>query len=223
MQNEREYVEDTKRHIGEVGDSIGEFLDAIDDAAEECSREAADVLDDIAEALERRADGHDASKLEEPEKAGFMAHGPKGSATAGLLQLTLSRHRRANRHHPEHWQRGIAGMTLVDLVEMYADWEADGDMGKAIAAGKDAYGMSDELVSLFRETADGKELTHAVDEDGAGHMNLTDLATLFARWVAASGSASRDGISFGGRRVAMQPQLLSVFGNTAAAWRKGDL
>ena len=34
-----------------------------------------------------------------------------------------------NRHHPEYYEDGIAGMTLVDLEEMLSDWEAASHRG----------------------------------------------------------------------------------------------
>ena len=36
----------------------------------------------------------------------------------------IDHHYANNRHHPEHWPNGINDMTLMDLIEMLADWKA---------------------------------------------------------------------------------------------------
>ena len=36
----------------------------------------------------------------------------------------LQHHYRHNAHHPEHYEDGVAGMDLLDLVEMFCDWKA---------------------------------------------------------------------------------------------------
>jgi hypothetical protein len=53
---------------------------------------------------------------------------------------------------------GIAGMDLLDLIEMYCDWAAatlrhkTGDLGKSIEHNAQRFGMSDTLASVFRNT-----------------------------------------------------------------------
>jgi hypothetical protein len=51
----------------------------------------------------------------------------------------LKHHYSHNRHHPEFFgEDGVDGMTLVDLIEMLADWKAaterhdDGDLAKSL-------------------------------------------------------------------------------------------
>jgi hypothetical protein len=91
--------------------------------------------------LHDRAQVHDQSKLEEPEKSGFdkageelgqLKYGSKEYKTAltNLLGPALKHHYDANSHHPEHFKNGIRGMTLLDLVEMLADWKASGERVK---------------------------------------------------------------------------------------------
>ena len=36
----------------------------------------------------------------------------------------LKHHYENNRHHPEHYENGIEGMTIVDIIEMICDWMA---------------------------------------------------------------------------------------------------
>jgi hypothetical protein len=75
---------------------------------------------------------HDQSKFENPEKQVFDRVTPALKAlTYGsdeyLAQLAemgeaLQHHYKCNRHHPEHFEDGVLGMTLVDVVEMFCDW-----------------------------------------------------------------------------------------------------
>jgi len=226
MQSDREYAEGVERHIDRVCDSVDEFMDALDAAAEKCSREAADILDDITSSVATRAEWHDVSKLEQIEKSGYMAG--QDPAHAAALKSAEAHHHAHNRHHPEHWPRGLAGMTLVDLLEMYADWEAlsagqGTDMVADIGKYRDVHGMSEELFSTFVATARGKTLSSAVDEGNAKDMNLVDLVTLMARWDVAGGKISDEAVTLGEQRVVMSTQTLAVFRNTIAAWRKGEI
>mgnify|MGYP007083496334 CR=1 FL=1 len=89
---------------------------------------------DFVHWLEGRIRQHDNSKLMPPEKAVFDEYTPKlkelvfGSDEykAALVGMGegLKHHYEINRHHPEHYENGINGMTLVDLVEMFCDWLA---------------------------------------------------------------------------------------------------
>jgi hypothetical protein len=51
-------------------------------------------------------------------------------------------------------------MNLIDLVEMFCDWEAsilknkDGDIYRSIDINKTRFNMSDDLMSIFKNTAD---------------------------------------------------------------------
>ena len=72
----------------------------------------------------------------------------------------LRHHYAANAHHPEHWENGVNDMTLVDLVEMLADWKAaterhdDGDLGRSLEINRERFGLSDQLVGILRNTAE---------------------------------------------------------------------
>jgi hypothetical protein len=138
--------DDTIRHIGRVGELLGK----------------------IAWELSERARLHDASKLLEPEKSVFDAVTPalKGltygsaeyKAQLAAMGPALEHHYRENRHHPEHWQDGINGMSLVDLVEMFCDWKAaterhaDGSLERSIQHNKTRFVMTDQLAAVFENT-----------------------------------------------------------------------
>jgi len=120
--------------------------------------------------LADRSVRHDLSKTQDPELAVFNEYTPKlehstygSDEYKGFLDAMgdgLRHHYAANRHHPEHFTNGIAGMTLIDLVEMLADWKAaterhaDGDLAKSLEIQKGRFQMSDQLASILRNTAE---------------------------------------------------------------------
>jgi len=124
----------------------------------------------FAKDLMARAIYHDSSKLREPEKSLFDEYTPKlrectyGSDQykefLGSLKVGLDNHYKNNSHHPEHYENGIDGMDLLDLVEMFVDWKAagerhaDGDILKSIAYNKGRFKMSDQLESIFKNTVE---------------------------------------------------------------------
>ena len=144
------------------------------------------------ENLLARAQGHDTSKLIEPEVGTFDEFTPK------LAQITYSSHEYQcalnamgpalehhyanNSHHPEGHADGIAGMSLLDLLEMVCDWKAaserhkkrppfpaapgrkeapqyDSDIIRSIDLNQERFGYGDELRSILENTA--RELGYA--------------------------------------------------------------
>lgn len=122
----------------------------------------------FARELLRRADVHDASKLEDPEKAGFDEFTPKlramtyGSAeyTQALADLgaVLTHHYEHNSHHPEHYANGFSGMNLPDVVEMFCDWAAavqrhdDGNLRRSIAMNAERFGYDEQVEVMLVNT-----------------------------------------------------------------------
>lgn len=133
------------------------------------SRRVDQLLLQMIVAIQGRVTLHDASKLEDPEKAIFDEYGPKlKTSTYGSdeykgflseMKVALDHHYASNRHHPEHFENGVDGMTLVDLVEMLADWKAaserhaDGDLAVSLGIQKTRFGLSDQLASILENTA----------------------------------------------------------------------
>ena len=123
----------------------------------------------ILQKISERSYVHDASKLEDPEKSTFDKVTPRlkgltyGSdeykASLVTMQGALDHHYANNRHHPEHFEDGIKGMTLVDLIEMFCDWcaaterHADGDIFKSIKINKERFQYGDVLEAIFKNTA----------------------------------------------------------------------
>lgn len=128
-----------------------------------------EILLTIATRLENRGLDHDRSKLEEPEKSAFDEFTPKlrGSTYGSpeykgflaAMKPALDHHYEENRHHPEHFSRGIYGMTLIDLVEMMADWKAaserhsEGDIERSIKINAERFHISEELTTILMNTA----------------------------------------------------------------------
>lgn len=122
----------------------------------------------IIHELRVRAEQHDASKLEEPEKSGFdvlseqlgtLVYGSdeyRAALEAG--KPTIAHHYAHNSHHPEHYKLGIAGMSLLDIVEMLADWKAasertrQGSIAQSLAHNRDRFGIDDQLASILENT-----------------------------------------------------------------------
>lgn len=113
--------------------------------------------------LSGRAEHHDNSKLNDPiEKALFDHWTPElRRITFGSDEYKIAldgmgegvkRHYKANRHHPEHFEHGIDDMTLLDVVEMVADWMAAAERKETfvdldVAAKR--FGLSEQLVKII--------------------------------------------------------------------------
>lgn len=119
-----------------------------------------------------RAERHDKSKLQEPEKAGFdvmtlklrdLVYGSdEYRAALAEGKPTIDHHYAVNTHHPEHYEQGIAGMSLLDIVEMLADWKGasermkQGSIAASLIHNKERFGISDQLAAILENTV--KEL-----------------------------------------------------------------
>lgn len=120
--------------------------------------------------LLHRGGDHDLSKLESPEREVFDEFTPKlKHSTYGSDEyksfLTamgegLKHHYEVNSHHPEHYEDGTAGMSLLDLVEMLCDWKAatlrhdDGDLRRSIEINQERFGYTTELKLILLNTAE---------------------------------------------------------------------
>lgn len=127
---------------------------------------------DCAVDLMRRAHEHDNSKLRPPEREAF------DRSTARLKRLeygsseyeearselggALGHHYAHNDHHPEHFAENfdppIAGMNLLQVLEMLCDWLAavkrmeNGSIYKSIELNQARFGYSDDFKLLLIRT-----------------------------------------------------------------------
>jgi hypothetical protein len=131
-----------------------------------------ELLQDIIARLTIRAANHDLSKLAEPEKSALDRVGPPGTRTystdgkitteyqesLSALDVMRSHHYAVNAHHPEHWSNGINDMSLLDIVEMFCDWKAageiykDGNIAASLQTNRNRFGIDAQLFSILENT-----------------------------------------------------------------------
>lgn len=125
---------------------------------------------DVCYRLQKRGAWHDRSKLEEPELSVFnkftprirsMTYGsPEYKAALEGMGEGLAHHYQENSHHPEHYPSGVAGMSLLDLVEMLCDWKAattrhaDGDLRRSLEINAKRFGISEQLEHVLLNTVE---------------------------------------------------------------------
>lgn len=142
---ETDYIEDTKMHIAMVQMHLNRF-----------------ILE-----LKWRGQEHDRSKLQSPEKDIFQEGTPKvyGCKFGSLeyeqhkerVRPALDHHYAHNRHHPEHFEKGIDDMNLVDVLEMFVDWIASSkkygsDIQEVLRINQERFEISPQLHSIFVNT-----------------------------------------------------------------------
>lgn len=134
------------------------------------SLRVAELMGEPIKELLDRSIRHDLSKTREPERAVYDEIVPRlraaayGSAEHQSLVDSMGeglRHHYANnRHHPEHFPDGVNGMTLVDLVEMLADWKAaterttpHGDLADSLPVNAERFAIAPQLMDILANTA----------------------------------------------------------------------
>lgn len=139
---------ETRKHIAMVGCFIGIVINM----------------------LQKRASGHDKTKLEDPELPLFTEYTEKlANCTYGSeeyqaflkgLKPALDHHYANNRHHPEHYPNGIDDMTLIDVIEMICDWKAatlrhnDGNILKSIDINTKRFNIDPQLAKILKNTVE---------------------------------------------------------------------
>ena len=127
-----------------------------------------DLLLRVVMELTERIKNHDKSKFDEAERKLFAEMTQKLEKTmygdeaykAFLRKLgpALQHHYCENRHHPEHFNDGIEGMNLIDLLEMICDWIAatkrheDGDIVLSLEKNKKRFDISLQLFKILENT-----------------------------------------------------------------------
>lgn len=132
-------------------------------------RQVAERLKNVCTELRDRGYFHDASKFGPDEKPYFDEVTPKlktlmygtDEYRASLREIkpALDHHYANNSHHPEFYPNGIAGMDILDLIEMYCDWSAamlrdaggvdDDELWRRRA---ERFGIEPQLLSIMRNT-----------------------------------------------------------------------
>lgn len=131
-----------------------------------------DLLERPCNDLAIRAAHHDESKLVEPEKSGYDALGEliqgKTYGTPGYsavmqdprVKPAIDHHVTTNRHHPQYHADGVNDMTLLDLLEMLADWKAASERSTGVALSESLaltcqrWDISPQLEAILRNTCE---------------------------------------------------------------------
>lgn len=128
-----------------------------------------ELMGPLIRELVDRSVRHDLSKTQDPELAVFNEYTPQLQDTTygsdeyksylAAMKPALDHHYAANRHHPEHFTDRVDGMTLMDLVEMLADWKAaterhtDGSLDRSLEIQQQRFGLSGQLLRILHNTA----------------------------------------------------------------------
>jgi len=77
------------------------------------------------------------------------------------FQPAIDHHYAHNRHHPQHFEEGYTGMSLLDLIEMFFDWKAasrkkigTGSIEKSLPINAKRFNMSDDIVKIMSNSLD---------------------------------------------------------------------
>jgi len=143
-----------------------QVYDSTDDTLKHIRR-VQEILLTFQSELTKRAIHHDSTKLTPPEKPIFDKATPRlKSSTYGSRQYekmlkelapALKHHYSCHRHHPENHPRGVADMTLVDLVELLADWKSaserhdNGSLALSIEQGRKRFKLDEVSVTMILE------------------------------------------------------------------------
>jgi hypothetical protein len=178
------------------------------------SRRVGELVVQVIQDLAVRAVTHDLSKTQPPELDTFNEMTPKlAGSTYGSYEYkqhleamgpALDHHYANNRHHPEFFgDRGVGGMTLVDLVEMLADWKAaterhgDGSLPRSLELNRERFGISEQLAQVLENTArwlgwfDGvarRGPRAFCDDQPVPHLphEWVDVTSAYAMWCAGA-------------------------------------
>lgn len=139
-------IHDIKKHINDVNKNI--FM--------------------VTDNLNKRAWDHDRSKLSSYELPYFIEYNSRLASSTYMseeynelragLKPALDHHYANNSHHPEHFENGIDGMSLLDLIEMVCDWVAavkkhdDGDVVDSMKKNRVRFKISDSVYGILVNT-----------------------------------------------------------------------
>lgn len=102
-----------------------------------------------------------------PKLAGLVYGSEEYRQSLRDIKPALEHHFAANDHHPEHFENGVRGMSLMAVIEMVCDWRAASERVKqriddpekvktlesGLAYNQERFGYSDELAEIILNTA----------------------------------------------------------------------
>ena len=162
-------------------DDDEDFDDMNDDDAMRANaqhiRQVQHNLSQVVQELIKRGIEHDLSKwspIEWPyfsratSKLKKLTYGsPEYKENLKSLKPAIEAHHQTNRHHPEYFGGDITRMSLIDLIEMLADWKAaterhsDGDIMRSLDINIEKFNIPDSLASVLRNTLEDLKWGHS--------------------------------------------------------------
>lgn len=146
MNMEFDFLTDTILHISEVREN----------------------LEVVTSELKQRGFAHDRTKLQQLEFDGFVSTrekfkkanygSPEYQECIELTKPAVEHHYKHNRHHTGYHKNGINDMTLVDIIEMIADWRAaarrspDKKLIDTLAYAMNKYKIDKQLAEIIKNT-----------------------------------------------------------------------
>lgn len=221
---------DTLAHRQMVIDYATDVCSRLMDRSEQDNPIIADYAADFCDDIMSRAEKHDESKLHEPEKERFDyvgTHQHLGKYKYGsdeykksleYLGPALKHHYEVNDHHPEHFENGIDGMNLMQLTELFCDWEAachrnkDGNIYQSLEHNRERFHLSEDVFNMLRCTA------NVIEGAKSNAENPTDLLDIIKLWLICRANDTNgvyDSIEVFSDRYGFSDQLYHIFLNTA--------
>lgn len=126
-------------------------------------------LGKVTDLLTVRGDEHDQSKLGPVEKPLIDALAPQleaveyGSDDYKAVQEKYADfyriHYAQGRHHPQRFEDGIAGMNLVDIMEMFCDWKAasernGNEFARSVEIGIERFKVEPQFAAILRNSVE---------------------------------------------------------------------
>ena len=146
MNNEFDFICDTILHVSEVAEN----------------------LEAMASQLRQRGLSHDRTKFQALEFDAFVStreqfkkanYGTQDyQDCVAAVRPAVDNHHENNRHHTDYHKNGINDMTLIDVMEMLADWKAaarrspDRKFEDTLEYAKNKYAIDDQLFKIIVNT-----------------------------------------------------------------------
>lgn len=157
LSKEEYYLKDTRKHIDAVAKNMC-FM--------------------IVE-LSSRLIRHDSTKFQDPEYTSYSEvcqdlsrvpyRSPEHLRLLEKIYDATEHHKSNNRHHPEYFENGVNDMTLIDIMEMVADWKGaaecrGGNIMETLHLNKERFNIDDQLWCIIENTM--KMMVNHVSEGG---------------------------------------------------------